>query len=132
VRRAMQIPLHPDWDIVIDEDLDLLLNIANDLLGKFQNGLLLWIPLRMSLHLDRAKDRNYGIGHICPSTDDVAEWFVRPKSLSLLLAQCGSLVSIEALKATKPYKLYESTKLASVFRHNFSNDGWVGRHVKMI
>src|SRR5580704_16108102 len=55
-------PIHPDWDGVGDEDLKLLRRMANQLLGRFDGGLIQWVPLRRSEHLDRAQDRQYGLG----------------------------------------------------------------------
>jgi len=37
-------PLHPDWDSVSDADMKCLLDVANKLLEKFRDGLLLWVP----------------------------------------------------------------------------------------
>ena len=89
-------PIHPDWDGAGDEDLNRLRRLANQVLGKFDRGLLLWIPLRRSEHLDRAQDRQYGLGQVCPTPEEVAAWFGRASSLALLLAQCGHLHSIKA------------------------------------
>jgi hypothetical protein len=74
-------PRHPDWDSVGDEDLERLLGVASLLLGEFHNGLLQWIPLRQDGHLDRAQDRQYGLGQTCPKPSEVAAWFERKESL---------------------------------------------------
>jgi hypothetical protein len=121
-------PLHPDWDSVGDDDLNLLFGMANTLFGDFHKGLLQWIPLRQPNHLDRAQDRQYGLGKACPKSEDVALWFERPDSLALLLAQCGHLVSIKANLATDPRSLKSPQNLADVVRPNFQRRGWIGRY----
>jgi hypothetical protein len=121
-------PIHPDWDGVGDEDLKRLRRVANQLLGKFDGGLLQWVPLRRSEHLDRAQDRQYGLGQVCPTPEQVAAWFGRPASLALLLAQCGHLHSIEADRVADPEELNARTKLARVARPAFRRGGWVGRY----
>ena len=121
-------PIHPDWDGAGDEDLNRLRRLANQVLGKFDRGLLLWIPLRRREHLDRAQDRQYGLGQFCPTPEEVAAWFGRASSLALLLAQCGHLHSIEADRAADPDGLNAPAKLARVARPAFHSGGWVGRH----
>ena len=121
-------PLHPDWDKVADNDLDMLEKAATGLLGRFDNGLLLWIPLRRRDHLDRARDRPYGLGQFCPTAEEIAGWFNRPATLALLLAQCGYLRSIEAGRAGAPGSLAARTPLARVSRPGFEPSAWVGRY----
>lgn len=121
-------PIHPDWDGVGDEDLERLCRVAKLLLGGFDGGLLQWVPFRRSEHLDRAQDRQYGLGKVCPTPEQVAAWFGRPASLALLLAQCGHLRSIEADRVADPERLDARTKLARVARPAFGRGGWVGRH----
>ena len=121
-------PIHPDWDGVGNEDLKRLRRVANQLLGRFDGGLILWVPLRHSEHLDRAQDRQYGLGQVCPTPEQVAAWFGRPASLALLLAQCGHLHSIEADRVADPEWLDARTKLARVARPSFRRCAWVGRH----
>jgi hypothetical protein len=121
-------PVHPDWDNVDDEDLARLQKVARSLLGAFDDGLVQWIPLRKTAHLDRAKDRPYGLDQACPSLNEVAAWFDRSASLALLLAQCGHLDSIAADRATAPLTLTARTKLAHVTRPRFHPSNWVGRH----
>jgi hypothetical protein len=116
-------PIHPDWDSVGDEDLGRLRGLANLLLGSFDRGLLQWVPLRRSAHLDRAQDRQYGLGQVCPTPQQVAAWFGRPASLALLLAQCGYLRSIEADRVANPEGLDARTTLARVSRPSSSGQG---------
>jgi hypothetical protein len=104
-------PIHPDWDEVLDKDLDDLRRMAILLLGRFDDGLLQWFPLRCNEHLDRALSRQYGLGEVCPTPKEVAAWFGRPASLALLLAQCGHLRSIEADRVVDPERLDARTKL---------------------
>jgi hypothetical protein len=120
-------PIHPDWDAVAADDLECLLRAANQLLGDFDDGLLVWVPLRRAEHLDRARDRQYGLGQVCPAPDEVAAWFGRRASLALLLAQCGHLRWIEADRAVDPEGLVGRAKLARVVRPDLGHDGWVGR-----
>jgi hypothetical protein len=123
-------PRHPDWDSVSGEDLENLVAIAEQLLGAFGNGLLLWIPLRRHAHLDRTQveEEPYGLGQVCPTPEEVAGWFVRSGSLVLLLAQCGYLYSIEARRVSAPEALDTPAQLARVARHDFAPPGWVARH----
>ena len=121
-------PIHPDWDQVGDEDLESLHRVANLLLGKFDNGLLQWFPLRRGEHLDRAQDWPYGLGQACPTAEQIGAWFGRSASLALLLAQCGHIRSIEADRVPDPEKLQTRKKLARVVRPALGRDGWVGRH----
>jgi hypothetical protein len=119
-------PLHPDWDNVGDDDLQRLRDMATTLLGAFEDGLLLWIPLRLRTHLDRARsDVAYGLGQACPEPDKVAAWFSRSECFALLLAQCGHLLSIEGACAPAPRALTSRRELARVVRPNFQ---WVGRY----
>ncbi len=121
-------PIHWDWDAVEAADLNLLLGVARELLGNFDDGVVLWIPLRLPEHLDRGEGRQYGLGQACPAPDDLARWFGRSASLALLLAQCGHLRSIEAHRAPAPQKLRECAELARVKRRAIGEGGWVGRH----
>jgi len=121
-------PIHPDWDEVDDDDLKRLLGVAEQLLGQFDDGLLQWIPLRRPAHLDRAEDQEYGLGQTLLSPDAVASWFQRSASLALLLAQCGSLRSIEAHRVRSPRHLRKRKRLARVVRPAVGRGGWVGRH----
>ncbi len=121
-------PLHPDWDSVGDTDLQYLLAAARKLLGEFRNGLLLWIPLRQPIHLDRAQGRQYGLGQACPITDSIVAWFKRSTSLALLLAQCGHIASIEAYYAQNITSLDKRERLVRVVRPEFQSLCWVGRY----
>lgn len=121
-------PLHPDWDMIGEADLKRLRQVTDHLLGAFDAGLLLWFPLRRSEHLDRARDRPYGLGEARPAVDEIAAWFNRPASLALLLAQCGHLHSIDADRVDEPSKLDKRTILARVARPGFHSAEWVGRH----
>lgn len=121
-------PLHQDWDEVGDNDLAMLEKAATGLLGRFDDGLLLWIPLRRPAHLDRARDRPYGLGQFCPTPEDISNWFNRPATLTLLVAQCGCLRSIEAGRVDTPSGLGARTPLARVSRPGFERGAWVGRY----
>jgi len=127
--RGAADPLHPDWDAVSDEDLDQrLLKVAGQLLETFHQGLILWIPLRVAAHRDRARDRPYGLGEVCPMPSQLASWFGRRESLALLLAQCGHLRSVEADQATSVETLSGRVPLARVSRP--TDTVWVGRPVE--
>jgi hypothetical protein len=121
-------PLHPDWDKVSYEEASSLVEAATLLLGRFHDGLLVWVPFRRSDHLNRAEGRPHGLGQVCPSPEDVVAWFGRSTSLALLLAQCGYLQSIEAGHACDPSSLAQRTQLARLVRPGFDARGWVGRH----
>ena len=127
--RGAADPLHPDWDVVSDEDLEQrLLNVASQIFATFDKGLIQWIPLRLAAHRDRARDRPYGLGEVCPMPEQLASWFGRRESLALLLAQCGHLRSIEADQAASPERLSGRTPLARVSRP--VDTVWVGRPVE--
>ena len=116
-------PLHPDWDKI---DVERLRSVATELLGNTSNGLLLWIPLRRSEHLDRgAEDRKYGLGKRCPRPGDLCAWFGCPAPAALLLAQCGHLQTINAERAAGPESLRDRVRLVRVARRTA---GWVGRY----
>jgi len=121
-------PLHPDWDRVDDEDLARLLGVAKQLLGGFDDGLLLWIPLRCRDHLDRAIEGQHGLGKFCPTPNEVGTWFGRSGSLTLLLAQCGNLLSIEADGAATGDTLSLRTPFVQVVRPTFVPGAWIGRY----
>lgn len=122
-------PLHPDWDTVADNDLRCLLDVAQALLGSFDDGLLLWIPLRQPQHLDRAEvGQQYGLGKDTVDPERIVVWFDRPESCALLLAQCGHLRSIEAGRAETIRELGNRTSLIRVDRPDFESCAWVGRH----
>ena len=119
--RVAADPKHPDWDSVNENDLKMLHKRAKDLLGSFDNGLLLWFPLRCRRHI---KDRT-GIRPDCFEPNTVARWFSRSGSISLLLSQCGYLSSIEARRVKQGS---DSRSLVHVSRPNFQKKKWVGRH----
>jgi len=121
-------PIHPDWDSVGEKDLDRLRSVGAELAGNFENGLLLWIPLRRSDHLDRATDRQYGLGDLCLKPEKVSEWFKHPASLALLLAQCDCLYEIEATWTVTPDRLAERLPLVRVTRSGDERSTWVGRY----
>jgi hypothetical protein len=118
-------PIHPDWDWVGDADVDRLRAAATSLLGGFRDGLLLWVPLRLRAHLDRAEGRSYGLAEFCPSAAAVREWFSNPDGLALLLAQCGHIRSIKAIGATGQGEAVGT--LVHVERPDFAAGAWVGR-----
>lgn len=121
-------PLHPDWDVVDDEDLQRILEIARTLFGSFEAGFLQWIPLRRDVHLNRAPDRLYGLGQFRPQLDEVAAWFGQSSAMALLLAQCGHLQSIEAYRVAPAKGIADRTQLAGVMRPNFQRCSWVQRY----
>ena len=119
-------PLHRDWDVVGDVDVGRLQDIITELLGETDNGLILWIPLRCSEHLDRGADgHRYGLGNHCPDADELCSWFDRSTSAALLLAQCGHLQTIETMRAAGPKSLGGRAKLMRVDR---PTEGWLGRY----
>jgi hypothetical protein len=120
-------PIHPDWDGVVDSDLELLVSIARTLLDNFERGLFLWVPLRHLDHLDRAEDSTHGLGKTIPTPDEIAAWFGRPTQLALLLAQCGHLSSIDAIRLHSPTEIKLHDSMARVTRSPFARRSWVGR-----
>ena len=119
-------PLHPDWDVINAEEADQLRSVTRELLGPITDGLLLWIPLRSHVHLDRgAGGRSYGLGKNRPKPGDLRSWFRRTEPAALLLAQCGHLQTIESTLAASPENLPSRDQLMHVERHSA---GWVGRH----
>ncbi|MBA2883174.1 hypothetical protein HNR65_003535 [Desulfosalsimonas propionicica] len=121
-------PIHPDWDFVEGEDLDKLIGVADLLLGNFHQGLIEWIPLRNSGHLDRAKDITYGLGAHCFQAKEITAWFSSSDSLGLLLSQCGHLTSIEAICAKTPENLESPKQEAHISRPDFQALDWIGRY----
>ena len=123
-------PLHPDWDTVHNHDQQILLNAARAILPSFDSGLLLWIPLRLrEQHFNRAPNGGeFGLVTNFPTIMDVAGWFDQPASLSLLLAQCGHLHSIRAVRAGNLRQLDDPERLVHLTRPNFNSRTWVGRH----
>ena len=121
-------PLHPDWDTVHNGDQQILLGAAQALLGSFDNGLLLWIPLRRSEHYNRAPNGGeFGLVRNYPTIENIA-LFDQPASLALLLAQCGHLHSIDAVRAENPGRLDNPRRLVHFARPGFKSRKWVGRH----
>ena len=92
-------PVHADWDSAA-HDQEMLLVAAASLLGeRLDDFLLLWFPLRVERHLDRSADGPYGLGQRCPTAEEVAQWFARRDAWAMLLAQCGTLGAIDAVRA---------------------------------
>ena len=119
-------PLHSDWDVVTEVDVERLRSVTTELLGKTGSGLLLWIPLRRPNHRDRgAEGRQYGLGESCPRPDDLCRWFGCSAPAALLLAQCGYLQTIDAERAAGPESLRDRVRLVRVARQTA---GWVGRY----
>ena len=117
-------PLHSDWDEI---DVERLRSVTTELLGKTSNGLLLWIPLRRPEHLDRGVEgRQYGLGERCPRPHDLCAWFGCSAPAALLLAQCGHLQTIDAMRAAGPESLGDRVRLVRVARQTA---GWVGRYL---
>jgi len=123
-------PIHPDWDIVNDDDEQKVLTVAQKLLGPklLDGGLVLWLPLRQAAHCDREKNGSVdGLSTRLWKTNDVQSWFDAPDSLALLLAQCGNLRSIEVIHASSPDNCDDRQQLVRVCR---DNSAWVGRPTK--
>ena len=119
-------PLHPEWDEVGGVDIKRLRVAMTELLGETDNGLLLWIPLRLTEHLDRgANNRPYGLGVHRPESQELCSWFARSTPAALLLAQCGHLQTIETKSAAGPESLGDRPELMRVHRQT---NGWLGRY----
>ena len=89
-------PLHPNWNVVGGEDGERLRVAMTDLLGKTDNGLLLWIPLRLYEHDRGAGGRRFWLADHCPGSQELCSWFGCSTPAALLLAQCGHLRTIDA------------------------------------
>ena len=118
-------PLHPDWDIVGKEDGARLRVSMTDLLGETDNGLLLWIPLRLNEHDRGADGRRFWLGDHCPRSQELCSWFGRSTPTVLLLTQCGHLQTIDAQRASSPETLGDSVTLMRVARRT---ERWLGRY----
>ncbi len=119
-------PLHPTWDKIDEPEVKRLRSVMIELLGGTNNGLLLWIPLRLPEHLDRgAEGRQYGLGERYPRLDELYGWFGSSVSAALLMAQCGHLRTIDAERAATPDSLGDRVRLVRVERQAV---GWVGRY----
>ena len=120
-------PVHPEWDCVA-QDEERLLRAASTLLGdRGDDFLLIWIPLRIASHLDRSSEGTYGLGQRCPMAADVALWFQRSETWAVLLAQCGTLGTISALRASSAADLV-ARRMPELSRAERSAAGrWVGR-----
>nr|MBC8360840.1 hypothetical protein [Candidatus Desulfatibia profunda] len=121
-------PLHPDWDKVSESDQNRLSVVAIKMLGRFENGLLLWVPLRQKDHLDRARDRLHGIDLFQPKPANLSDWFGQPATLGLLLTQCGHLSQIRAEQLQTPDATDSRKVLAYVSRPDPRDQVWVGRY----
>ena len=120
-------PLHPDWDEIGERDVKRLRIVMTELLGETDDGLLLWIPVRLDRHRDRgADDRRYGLGDHCPESQELCSWFGCPTPAALLLAQCGHLQALETKRAERPERLDGSEQLMLVARQ--AGRGWLGRY----
>ena len=118
-------PLHPDWDVIGEEDGGRLRVTMMDLLGKTDNGLLLWVPLRLNEHDRGAAGRRFWLGDHCPEYRELCAWFDHSTPAALLLAQCGHLQTIDAQRAANPETLGESVTLMRVARRK---ERWLGRY----
>ncbi len=92
-------PVHADWDSAAHDQEGLLVAAASLLGERLGDFLLLWIPLRIARHLDRSSAGTYGLGQRCPTAEEVAQWFARRDASAMLLAQCGTLGTIGAVRA---------------------------------
>ena len=120
-------PVHPDWDDVA-EDQERLQRVATALLGeRSANFLLIWIPIRVVGHLDRSVEGTYGLGQRCPPAAEVAKWFQGNSTWAVLLAQCGMLGKISAVRALSAADLV-ALRVNELTRAERSAVGrWVGR-----
>ena len=123
-------PLHKDWNTVTDRDKCRLSAKASALLsGCFDNGLLLWIPLRSPAHANRGPcGSELGLSTYYPETKHVRDCFREPATLALLLSQCGYLQSINAVTAKEPGSLKDPVSLGGVSRPSVQPGGWLGRY----
>ena len=123
-------PIHPDWDFINNKDVERLYELTDSLIGEFNKGLLLWIPLRHPGHLDRAQDKKkqYGLGQQCFKENDIAIWFKQSKSFAILISQCGYLKYINAYQSISPSEIKSRTQLFRVARPSFNSCDWVGRY----
>ena len=120
-------PVHADWDGVA-QDQERLLRASSTLRGdRGDDFLLIWIPLRIARHLDRSSEGTYGLGRRCPTAAEVARWFQRSDTWAVLLAQCGTLETISAVRALSADDLVarRTTKLSRAERSAAGR--WVGR-----
>lgn len=121
-------PVHPDWDTINDADAGRLLHVARELMGPFEDGLLLWIPLRLAAHRDRGEDgKPYSLAPTCPTPQEIASSFRRREPLVLLLTQCGHLESIEVAQADSPGGITSSSRNEKLVKEGFQPREWVGR-----
>ena len=118
-------PLCPDWDVVEEEDGNRLRVAMTDLLGKTENGLLLWVPLRLNEHDRGADGRRFWLGDHCPKYREICAWFDHSTPAALLLAQCRNLQTIDAQRAANPETLGERVPLMRVARRT---ERWLGRY----
>ena len=118
-------PLHPDWGVVGEDDRERLRVAMTDLLGETDNGLLLWIPLRLNEHDRGADGRRFWLADHCPGSQELCSWFSRSTPAALLLAQCGHLQTIDAQRAANPETLGDSETLMRVARRT---ERWLGRY----
>ena len=118
-------PLHPDWDVVGKDDRDRLRVAMTALLGETDNGLLLWIPLRLNEHDRGADGRRFWLSDHCPGSQELCSWFDRSTPAALLLAQCGHLQTIDVQRAPNPETLGDSETLIRVAR---GTKRWLGRY----
>ena len=118
-------PLFPDWDKVGEDDRKRLRRVVKQQFGETDDGLLLWIPLRLGEH-DRGVDgRRFWLGDHRPASQELCSWFDCSKPAALLLAQCGHLHAIDARRAENPETLGDSVTLMSVTR---PEEKWLGRY----
>ncbi len=122
-------PVHADWDSAAHDQEGLLVAAASLLGERLDDFLLLWIPLRIARHLDRSSEGTYGLGRRCPSSEEVAQWFARRDASAMLLAQCGTLGTIGAVRALSADDL-SAGRTRNLSRTVRSAAGhWLGRRV---
>jgi hypothetical protein len=129
-------PRYPAWDIVTDDDYQLLAELGERLLPEFARaGLLLWVPLRrVTDHLDRGQKAGepYGISTREVRADDLRRWFADETPLALLLAQAGAVHRVIAC-VTPPTPQEDVTQtLRDISRTPTTNDQgevWLGRPI---
>ena len=90
--------------------------------------LLIWIPLRIAGSLGPLERKDYmAWGGRCPTAEDITQWFASSRRpLAMLLAQCGSLGTIDADCALSADDLLARrvTELLRTKRSSLGRWGW--------
>ena len=115
--------LHPDWDEVGERDVERLRIAMTELLGETDDGLLLWIPVRLDRHRDRGTDGRFGLGNHCPESQELCSWFGCSTPAALLLAHSADIFRRSKRSALRALRVWMAASYSCTWLDKQRRDG---------